>query len=104
MRRALQRSPDGSLYEDDVEYTAIDCQNENPGDASDASDIPTDVPDDPEGAGMDVGELDGCTAMFDNGVLPRVTAELRIVDIRRTVPADIRVGGLRAHLERVACR
>jgi hypothetical protein len=39
-------SPDGSLYEDDYEYTAIDCQNLNPGDGSSASDLPGDVPDD----------------------------------------------------------
>jgi hypothetical protein len=62
----FDQSPDGSLYEDDIEYTALDCQNENPGDASDASDVPTDVPDDAEGAGSELGELDGCQALFEN--------------------------------------
>jgi hypothetical protein len=58
-------SPDGSLYEDDQEYTIYDCQNLNPGDASDGSDVPTDVPDDPESAGIELGELDGCQALFE---------------------------------------
>lgn len=62
----FDQSPNGSLYEDDYEYTALDCQNENPGDASNASDVPTDVPDDPEGAGSELGELDGCQALFEN--------------------------------------
>ncbi len=62
----FDQSPNGSLYEDDVEYTAIDCQNENPGDAADASDVPSDVPDDPGGVGADLGELDGCQALFEN--------------------------------------
>jgi hypothetical protein len=59
-------SPDGSLYEDDVEYAAGDCQNESPSDGSDATDIPGDVPDEPEAAGTDAGELDGCQALFEN--------------------------------------
>ena len=62
----FDQSPNGSLYEDNVEYTVIDCQNENPGDAADASDVPTDVPDDPEGDGANLGELDGCQALFEN--------------------------------------
>ncbi len=65
----FNESPDGSMYEDDTEYTALDCQNENPGDASSASDIPSEVPDDAEAAGTELGELDGCTAMFDNGAV-----------------------------------
>jgi hypothetical protein len=65
----FDQSPDGSLYEDDTEYTALDCQNENPGDASSGSDVPSDAPDDPEAAGTELGELDGCTALFDNGVV-----------------------------------
>lgn len=64
----FNESPDGSMYEDDTEYTALDCQNENPGDASSA-DIPDDVPGDPEAAGTELGELDGCTSMFDNGTV-----------------------------------
>jgi hypothetical protein len=62
----FDESPTGSLYEDDVEYTAVDCQNENPGNAAEASDVPTDVPDDPEGAGTELGELEGCQALFEN--------------------------------------
>ena len=62
----FDQPPDGSLYEDDYEYTAVDCQNENSGDGSEASDIPSDVPDDPESAGTEIGELDGCTALFQN--------------------------------------
>lgn len=59
-------SPNGSLYEDDDEYTVSDCQNYNPGDGSSASDVPVDLPDDPEAAGTEVGELDGCQALFEN--------------------------------------
>jgi hypothetical protein len=58
-------SPDGALYEDDVQYMVGDCHNLNPGDGSEASDIPADVPDDPEAAGAELGELDGCRALFD---------------------------------------
>jgi hypothetical protein len=58
-------SPDGSLYEDDYEYTAFDCQNLNPGDASYVSDVPVDVPDDAEAAGAELGQLDGCQALFN---------------------------------------
>jgi hypothetical protein len=65
-RELFDQSRNGSFYEDDYEYTLVDCQNENPGDASDASDVPTDVPDDPEGSGSDLGELDGCQALFEN--------------------------------------
>lgn len=59
-------SPNGGLYEDDIEYTVTDCQNESPGDASSASDVPSEVPDDPSSAGAEVGELDGCQALFEN--------------------------------------
>ncbi|MDA0168416.1 PASTA domain-containing protein [Solirubrobacter taibaiensis] len=62
----FEQSPNGSLYEDDYEYSAIDCQNENPGDGSEASDVPQEVPTDPEAAGTEVGELDGCQALFEN--------------------------------------
>ena len=62
----FDQSPNGSFYEDDYEYTTVDCENENPGDASDASDVPTDVPDDPDGTGSELGELDGCRALFEN--------------------------------------
>lgn len=60
------QSPNGSLYEDDYEYSAVDCQNENPGDGSEASEVPDEVPSDPESAGTEVGELDGCRALFEN--------------------------------------
>lgn len=61
----FERSSDGSMYEDDYEYTATDCQNLNPSDGSEASEVPGEVPDDPEAAGSEVGELDGCRALFD---------------------------------------
>jgi hypothetical protein len=63
-QQLFDQSPDGSLYEDDTEYSAIDCQSENPG-ASQASDVPGDVPDDPEGAGTELGQLDGCQSLFE---------------------------------------
>ena len=62
----FDESPDGSLYEDDYEYSVVDCQNLNPGDPSAASDVPTDVPDDPQTVGAEIGELDGCRALFDD--------------------------------------
>jgi hypothetical protein len=58
-------SPDGSLYEDDSEYTTLDCPSS---DVSDA-DKPLDVPDDPEGEGYDLGFEDGCNAIFDDVAL-----------------------------------
>jgi hypothetical protein len=58
-------SPNGSLYEDGVEYTVVDCQSLNPGDGSDDSDLPSDVPDDPEGVGTELGETAGCRSLFD---------------------------------------
>jgi hypothetical protein len=60
----FDQSPDGSLYEDDYEYSVADCQNLNPGDGSAASDVPADAPDDPESAGVEIGRLDGCQALF----------------------------------------
>lgn len=60
----FDQSPDGSLYEDDYEYTVADCQNLNSGDGSAASDVPADAPDDPESAGVEIGRLDGCQALF----------------------------------------
>ena len=58
-------SPDGSLYEDDTEYTEGDCQALNPGDGSDDADLPSDVPDDAEASGTELGEVAGCRALFD---------------------------------------
>lgn len=63
----FHESPDGSLYEDDYEYTVVDCQNLNLGDASDSPDLPGDAPDDPEETGTELGELDGCRALFEEG-------------------------------------
>jgi hypothetical protein len=64
----FDQSPTGSLYDNGSEYTVVDCQNENPDDAMQGSDVPSDVPDDPEQAGSDLGRLDGCQALFQNGV------------------------------------
>ena len=58
-------SPDGSLYDEDTEYTSLDCPTP---DAYDA-DYPTDVPDDPETEGYDLGFEAGCDAIFDDVVL-----------------------------------
>jgi hypothetical protein len=58
-------SPDGSLYEDDTEYTSLDCPS---ADVSEA-DKPVDVPDEPESEGSDLGFDDGCDAIFDDVAL-----------------------------------
>jgi hypothetical protein len=63
------QSPNGSLYEDDVEYTVADCTNLNPSDPSNSSDLPTDVPDDPASDGESLGEDEGCRALFDEGTV-----------------------------------
>lgn len=65
----FDQSPNGSFYEDDIEYIATDCQNLNPGDAAEGSDVPSDVPDDPETAGAELGQLDGCQALFTEGTV-----------------------------------
>src|SRR5262249_38014454 len=62
-------SPTGSLFEDDVEYTATDCENDNPGDAESASDVPDEAPDDPKAVGAEAGELDGCQDLFEQGTV-----------------------------------
>jgi hypothetical protein len=62
---AFTNSPDGSLYYDEEEFTSTDCQLNNPGDAT-SSDIPPDVPDDPESEGEDLGITDGCTSAFED--------------------------------------
>jgi hypothetical protein len=61
----FDESPDGSLYEDDYEYSVVDCQNLNPGDGSGSTDLPGDAPDDPEATGAELGELDGCRVLFE---------------------------------------
>lgn len=58
-------TPDGSLYEDDTEYSSLDC----PGADVSNSDKPGDVPDDPESEGHELGFVDGCSALFDDVVL-----------------------------------
>lgn len=58
-------TPNGSLYEDDIEYTELDCPS---ADVSNA-DKPADVPDDPESEGHDLGFDDGCDAIFDDVAL-----------------------------------
>lgn len=58
-------SPDGSLYVDGYEYSILDCESVSDSDAENASDVPERVPDDPATDGESVGEVDGCTNMFD---------------------------------------
>jgi hypothetical protein len=58
-------SPNGSLYEDDAEYSVVDCQNLNPGDGSGDDGLPGDVPDSPEDVGNELGETAGCRSLFD---------------------------------------
>ena len=62
---AFGASPNGTLYEDDMAYTSIDCELNNPGDAS-STDIPPDVPDDPTSTGTALGARDGCVSAFDD--------------------------------------
>jgi hypothetical protein len=62
---AFDNSPDGSLYYDGEEFTSMDCQGNNPGDATSA-DIPADVPDDPTVDGEELGVSDGCASAFDD--------------------------------------
>ena len=63
--QAFSNSPDGTeLHYEGTTFTAVDCEDEKPGDASSA-DIPSDVPDDPEGLGEELGISDGCRAAFD---------------------------------------
>lgn len=61
---AFEGSPDGSLYDQGVEYTADDCYALAPFDASD-TDVPFEVPYDPSGEGHALGESDGCVAAFE---------------------------------------
>jgi hypothetical protein len=61
---AFDGSPDGYLYVEGDQYSADDCYDLAPYDASDA-DIPYEVPVDPNGEGETLGETDGCNAAFD---------------------------------------
>jgi hypothetical protein len=62
---AFSLSVDGTLYYDEDEFTSTDCELNNPGDATSAE-IPSDVPDDPESAGQELGVTDGCTSAFED--------------------------------------
>lgn len=61
---AFEGSPDGSLYDQGSEYTAEDCYDLVPYDASSA-DVPYEVPLSPYDDGLSLGETDGCVAAFD---------------------------------------
>src|SRR4051794_28572980 len=43
----FDESPNGSLYENSTEYTVDDCTGLSPTDASQAEDVPTTIPSDP---------------------------------------------------------
>lgn len=57
-------SPDGNLYDQGEQFSVEDCIAAEPYDASEASDLPYDVPDDPEFDGNQLGQHDGCVAAF----------------------------------------
>lgn len=61
---AFEGSPDGSLYDQGDEYTADDCYELGPFDASGA-DVPIDLPVDPYSEGETLGQTDGCYAAFE---------------------------------------
>jgi hypothetical protein len=62
-------SPDGYLYENDSEYTVLDCQLVRPGSAAEATDLPAEFPEEPETAGAALGALDGCQMMFSENFI-----------------------------------
>ncbi len=62
---AFEGSPDGTLHEDGMDYTASDCEVNTPIDATNA-DTPVDVPDDPTADGTSLGEQDGCVSAFED--------------------------------------
>lgn len=62
---AFEGSPDGTLHEDGMDYTASDCEVNTPIDAANA-DIPVDVPNDPTADGTSLGEQDGCVSVFED--------------------------------------
>lgn len=53
-----------SLYDNDQEYSSLDCASISAPDAAD--DVPGDVPDDPSSAGSEAGFDAGCVALFDS--------------------------------------
>lgn len=62
-------SPNGSLYEDDDEYSVLDCQLVRPSSATDATELPAEFPEEPETAGAALGALDGCQMMFSENFI-----------------------------------
>jgi hypothetical protein len=62
---AFEDSPDGSLHDQDKEFTADDCYANEPYDASE-SDVPYEAPDDPEYEGEQLGMQDGCESAFED--------------------------------------
>ena len=63
---AFEGSPDGYLYDQGDQYSADDCYANNPYDASSGSDVPAEIPDDPEAAGDELGQHDGCVSAFED--------------------------------------
>jgi hypothetical protein len=61
----FDESPDGYLYDQGDQYSADDCYGNEPYDATDA-DVPSEVPDDPQTAGEDLGTQDGCESAFED--------------------------------------
>ena len=62
-------SPDGYLYENDSEYTVLDCTLVRPGSAAEATDLPAEFPEEPETEGAALGALDGCQMMFSENFI-----------------------------------
>jgi hypothetical protein len=62
---AFEDSPDGALYDQGEQFTADDCYANEPVDASE-TDVPYEVPDDPEEAGGELGMQDGCESAFND--------------------------------------
>ena len=56
----------GTLYANGEEFTSSDCDDGEPSDASDASEVPSDEPEDAYGAGMEVGVDDACEYAFED--------------------------------------
>lgn len=61
---AFSLSPDGTLHsEDDQQFTTLDCPSaEDPP----FTDVPSEVPDDPEAVGQELGVHDGCVSVFED--------------------------------------
>jgi hypothetical protein len=63
----FNQTDNGSMYNDDYEYTATDCENAFDGDADTSSyvDVPAEPPFDPESDGADAGRQAACEGFFD---------------------------------------